>query len=79
MRHGYFLAKENACFGDKEFAEEAKKIWDEKFSSSHEGEFHSAQRFNGISIFEKENGIIIKRVSYLNIFSDVLKVQTMDL
>lgn len=57
MRYGYYIAEQKKLCGDKQFADEAKEIYD----SFGIPEKH-IDKLDGVSIFLKEDGTLTKRV-----------------
>jgi hypothetical protein len=74
MRHGYFLPLQGKLCGDAEFANESKELYDSLVVS----EYKFAGRFDGVSIFQRDNGEIVKRLCIQDFFSAELKVLVKD-
>jgi hypothetical protein len=91
LRSGYFVASHDRLYGDLEFATEAREIFSTLgFSKGceHEGcskgdscearYYRFAGRFDSVSIFQKVDGSVTKRISLHDFFSLEFKVLVRD-
>jgi len=74
MRHGYFLPK-RGLFGDEAFASEAQALW----GSSITGGFTDCGRYDGASVFQRDDWSIVRRLVVQDYFSEELRVRAVDL
>jgi hypothetical protein len=91
MRHGYFLPLQDKLCGDMEFANESKELYDSlgftkecDHNKCSQGQacgaryYKYAGRFDGVSIFQRDSGEIVKRVCLQDFFSTEHKVLVKD-
>jgi len=64
LPYGYYLASSDSSHGDKKCAYEAKAIY-----QSFGFDIKFANKFDGVSVYFRENNTIVKRVILRNFFS----------
>ena len=77
-RHGYYLPAQNLLRGDQEFSQEAKTLFDDlNLPLDNKGKYQGG-RYDGISICQKEDGTIVKRLCLEDFFSPTFRVLVRD-
>jgi hypothetical protein len=73
MYHGYYIPSIQQSFGDWQCSHEAKVIWDSLgLEDKHAG------RFDGVSVWYRDNNTIVKRVVLQDFFALNFKVYIQD-
>jgi hypothetical protein len=73
LRYGYYLASSDSSYGDGKCAYEAKAIYE-----SFGFDIKFANKFDGVSVYFRENNTIVKRVILRDFFSDEPKIVCRD-
>lgn len=86
MRHGYFLPLQNLMCGDLAFATESREIYialgfskacdhsNCKLGEECPGRYYKyAGHYEGVSIFERDDGSLVKRICLRNYFHPEFK------
>ena len=77
-RYGYYLAAYGSRHGDEDFSLEAETIFNAfGFEPNKHGNYQGG-KFDGISIYQNEDGSIVKRLSLTDFFSFNHKVIVKD-
>lgn len=79
IRHGYYIAHDDSLHGDSEFSGWARNVWKDHPCSTLSKRHIQTRRYDGVSLFTREDGVTVCRLIVQNIFDEGFRVQIIDL